>query len=68
MRPEEWRLRRCFAAWAVGDIVVGDIVVGDIVVGALPVVGSSSLGWAACLVVRRRTAAVARRCTEEKPF
>ena len=63
MRPEEWRLRRCFAAWAVGDIVVGDIVVG-----ALPVVGSSSLGWAACLVVRRRTAAVARRCTEEKPF
>ena len=66
MRPEEWRWRRCFAAWVAAHTVVEASAAGGTAVEAFPREDRFSLGWAACLAVRHTEAAVGR-CTEEKP-
>lgn len=77
MRPEEWRWRKCFAAWVAGHTVaeasaaggtaVEASAAGSTAVEAFHREGRFSLGWAGCLAVRH-TEAVVGRCTEEKPL
>ncbi len=67
MRPEEWRWRRCFAAWVAAHTVVEASAARGTAVEAFPGEGRFSLGGAACLAVRH-TEAVGGQCTEEKPL
>ncbi len=60
MRPEEWRWRRCFAAWVAGHTAVEASAAGSTAVEAFHHEGRFSLGWAGCLAVRHIEAVVGR--------